>query len=219
MRISTAQLYAIRSDFPPISPKLDARVPAFPKCEGYMWAGLWAWSLYDLGQRVRCYRAITLENLPPEEKQGKLRQQAKEVGVQVINVAGVSAIFTRWAHASRLISVERFLPLLQKISYGSFLLTSGFYIEKTITSLKKAWSALQQAATPEAKEKHRQEYCLAWMDLAAHISTLAWAMLGVIELAAGIAVSPLLMTSVFMAGCVFALASIGYGTYIDVKPA
>ncbi len=64
-------------------------------------------------------------------------------------------------------------------------------------------------------KEHR--YRLGVIDLASHISTLAWAILGIIELFVGIAISPLLTGSLFLISCGLAFASIGYSLYIEFK--
>jgi hypothetical protein len=189
----------------------------FQLAEGVMWGSCWIWTLYDFCSHACEFRRIAGMDLAHSDNRIKLCEQVKEIFVRFVSLSGMSASAVQWADRVRIIALGKFAPFVQKFSYVTILISAGFGIEKTIKALQKEASDFESERNPGARNKHKHHYRLALIDLASHISTVAWVVLGAFEICAGVALSPLLTGSVLMISCAFACTSLGYGLYIAFK--
>lgn len=187
------------------------------KVEGLLWGACWAWFLYDTCKHGRESLRILRLGSSHHENRPKLASQLKETCHNFINLSGTTASIVLWADRAKFFALGKCTLLLQKITFIGYFITSGFGIEKTVRALHKAKNSMMSARDPKDIIRHRHHYRSEQLDLASHISTIAWAILGIAELCTGVVIAPWIMTSVFMASCALACASIGYGCYISSK--
>lgn len=171
----------------------------------------------DFIKHICALRSVACSNLSEEENRSKLVAEVKETFVSLVTLSSVTASLLKWADAVHILVLGKLVPFLQKFVYGASLITSGFGIEKTIHMLKKEDIALAEEQNPAARELHRHRYNLAILDLAYHISTIAWAILGLTELVGSLALSSLLSGPLLMISCGLVLASLVYSLYIEFK--
>jgi hypothetical protein len=187
------------------------------KIEGLLWCACWAWFLYDSCKHGRESLRLFRLGLSCGENRSKWTSELKETCHNVINLSGTTASIALWSERAKFFTLGKFTLLLQKTTFIGFFITSGFSMEKTARELRKEKISLMNAQDPKDILKHRLHYRSAQLDLASHISTIVWAILGIAELCAGVVIAPWLMTSVFMASCALACVSIGYSCSIQSK--
>src|SRR5579862_1990995 len=187
------------------------------KIEGLFWGACWAWFLYDSCKHGRESLRLFRQGLSHGANRLKWTAELKETCHNVINLSGTTASMALWAERAKFFTLGKFSLLLQKITFIGFFITSGFSIEKTARELRKEKISMISARDPKDVLKHRLHYRSAQLDLASHISTIVWAILGIVELCGGVVIAPWLMTSVFMTSCALACASIGYSCSIQSK--
>jgi len=186
------------------------------KTEGILWTGCWAWFLYDFCKHAK--ESIRIRHLDrTRENRAKLSAELKETCSNFISLLGSTASIILWADRAKCIALGACSLILQKSTYIGYFLTSGFGIEKTMKALRQAKIAM--LSTQDSKEMIQQQYHYrsALLDLASHISTVAWVVLGLVELCASVAISPWIMTSALMISCALACASIGYSCFVSYK--
>lgn len=187
------------------------------KIEGCFRVVGWVILLADFINRARSLSRIARRDLSEGDNRSKMQGEAKETFVSLVTFSSVTASLLQWADSVRILVLGKIACILQKFIYGANLIASGFGIEKAVSAIKKEKAELEVEQNPQDRDLHTHRYGLALIDLAYHIATIAWALLGLVELIGGIVFSPLLMGSVFMISCGLALASLVYGLYIDFK--
>lgn len=187
------------------------------KIEGCIRIVGWVVLLVDFFKHAFAAGRSARTDFSQEDNRLKLRAETKETFVSLVNFTSVTASLLQWAETVRILVLGKLAPFLQKFICGANLVVSGFGIEKTIHALKKEGSALEEERSLQARDVHKHRYALALVDLAYHISTIAWAVLRLVELVGGIALSPLLTGSLFMVSCCLAFAALVYSLYIEFK--
>jgi hypothetical protein len=185
--------------------------------EGVLLGVGWVSLIFDLFSRICSCSRICCEELPQTEKRVQLINVSKETIVSFASFSGMTITLMLWADRVRVIALGIFVALLQKLTYGTYFITSGFGIEKAVKMVQKAKVDLIAAKDDASRNLHEHRYRLAIIDIASHICTLAWSILGIVGFTAGIVFNPLLMETFFLISCGLALVSIGYSLYIDFK--
>ena len=177
----------------------------------------WVILVVDFFKHASAVCRIARGELNQGDNCSKLISEVKETFVSLVTFSSMTASLLQWADAVRILVLGKIAPFLQKFVYGTHLIVSGFGIEKTIHALKREKSALAEEQNPLVRDLHKLRCSLALVDLAYHISTIAWAILGLVELIGGVALSPLLMGSLFLISCGLALTGLGLSLYIEFK--
>lgn len=187
----------------------------FQIVEGAVWGVSWACVAGQFFYNIREYIRACDADLTQHKNQKKLYDEIKKVFVNFVSLSGISASIATWANRARIIVLGKGVSFLQKFSYATHLITSGFGIDASIRTLQDELWAFHNAVSGAERTKHTGRYHLALIDLASHITTLAWSILGIVELCVGIALSPALMLSIFWLSCALAIASLSYSIYIE----
>jgi hypothetical protein len=185
--------------------------------EGIVRGAGWSILVWDFCKHASECRRISRRDPSKPENRIKLNYEVKETFVSFVSLSAVTASIVQWADRIRIIALDALAPLLQKFTYAAYLITSGFGIEKAIKTIQKIKLDLSTEKDMAARNIKEHRYRLGVIDLASHITTLAWAILGIVELIVGIAISPLLTGAVVLISCGLAFASFGYSLYIDFK--
>jgi hypothetical protein len=206
---------------------LNAFVPESPfalllknraqKIEGGFRIVGWVILLADFINRACSLGRSARSELSEGDNRSKMHTEAKETFVSLITFSSVTASLLQWADSVRILVLGKIVSILQKFIYGANLITSGFGIEKAVHIIKKEQSELETEQNPQDRDLHKHRYGLALVDLAYHISTIVWALLGLVELIGGIALSPVLTGALFMISCGLAVTSLVYSLYIEFK--
>jgi hypothetical protein len=187
------------------------------KIEGCIRIVGWVVLLIDFFKHAFAAGRVARADLTQGDNRSKLIIEGKETFVSLVTFSSVTASLLHWADTVRILVLGKIVHFLQKFVYAANLIVSGFGIEKTICALKKEKSALAEEQSPPARDLHRHRYSLALVDLAYHISTIVWAIVGLVELVGGVALSPLLTGSLFMISCGLAFVALGLSLYIEFK--
>ncbi len=182
------------------------------KFEGLLWSACWAWFLYDMCKHGR----ESLGILRLQENRPKLVSDLKETCHKFINLSGATVSMALWAERAKFFALGKYTPLLQKITFIGYFITSGFCIEKTLKALRKEKISMTTAHDPKDIIKHRYLYRSEQLDLASHISTVAWAILGIAQLC-GVFIAPGVTSSVLLSSCALACISIVYSGFVSSK--
>src|SRR5690348_5548989 len=181
------------------------------KIEGCIRIVGWVILLADFINRSFSLSRAARRDLSEGDNRSKMHGEAKETIVSLVTFSSITASLLQWADSVRILVLGKIACVLQKFIYGANLIASGFGIEKAVSVIKKEQAELEAGQNPQDRDLHAHRYGLALVDLAYHIATIVWALLGLIELIGGIAFSPILMGSIFMISCGLALASLVYG--------
>lgn len=184
--------------------------------EGIFWGAAFSSALYECYQRVRELRRFSLQDLRCEETRENLKGEVKATANAFFGLFGYASSSLEWADRSRLIVLGKLVSLVQKISYMALFVNAGFGVDKCLETIKKMKCDIFNETDPVAKSRHERHYRAAILDLASHISTIAWALLGLVKLCFAVVISPALSSAVLMVSCAFALASFSYGIYVAV---
>jgi hypothetical protein len=189
----------------------------FDTVEGGFLGLAWTCTAYDFCKHVFLCIGVACKQAPAGEKRKELLHGVKETFVKFVSFSGMSASLMLWANRVRIIALGLFAGVLQKCTYGIYGILSGFGIERSVKAMEMAYSKLCNEKSASAKIVHGHRCRAAFLDVASEVSTLAWAVLGIVGIVAGVALSPLLMDGIFMTSCALAFLSIGYNIYIDFK--
>jgi hypothetical protein len=185
--------------------------------EGLFWGTAWSFSLCECYACIRELSCCSLEDLRLQGGCDKLRRLIKATVNAVFGLFGYSTSTLEWADRMRLITLGKLAPLVQRISYLSLFINAGFGMEKCFETLKTKKCAFIAEKDPATQSMHAHHYRCALLDLASHISGIAWSLIGLVKLCFVVAVSPILANAVLLVSCAFAIASFSYGIYVAVK--
>jgi hypothetical protein len=183
--------------------------------EAGFWAGFWGLNAIFSGMSLhKLYHVLTIEH-PVGEKFAKIGAAVKTAFVDLISLAGATAYNIYWAHKVKILSLGRYAPLVKGLSYGTSLVINILECGWSVYNIHTEKTAILEEGLPAEKEKHRQRICLSLMKVIGNISMIVWTMLGIGALTAGLAVSPILLSTFLVTGFVCSLTAFFYQRYIE----
>ncbi len=183
--------------------------------EGAFWAGFWCLSAYFAADSFyELYRVFTVEHAA-QEKFEKIGSAVKTAFVDLLSLCSSTTYIARWADTAEVISLGQYLPLVKNLCFGLSLAINGVESGADIYNIWQEKEAILNETAPAEKEMHKKWLCHSLVKLIGNVNMVAWAALGIASLA-GLAVSPILLTTLLSVGCVLGMAAHCYKKYIEM---
>lgn len=177
---------------------------------GGIWSGLLVFSTYyAIDSLYELHTTLQIEH-PAAARFEKIVFVVKKAFVDVISFCGTTAYTIYWAHQVKILSLGKYAPLLRGLELSTTVIVNGVEAGAEIYHIYIEKEAILAERSPVEEEKHKQRLCLALLKLVGRVSMLAWATLSVAAVASGIALSPILLTSLLGVSGIFTASAYFY---------
>jgi hypothetical protein len=180
---------------------------------GVVWAAWWAYSAYlAAASAVALGREITAQ---PREDWTKIGDAAKKAFLNQISFVGSSAFVAYWAHEAKLLSLGRYADMVNAANYACSFIYNGVEGAAAAYDMYQEKEAVLNAQSSQSAEEHKKKFFLGTLKLASSVTMVAWAVLGIGAIAAGVALTSWITMPLLGAGFGLAVLSIIYEIRLD----
>lgn len=162
------------------------------------------WGIFLVSDGSKLYSAVEERIKHCWIKNERIEEENKKLFFSSFSFMGTLANFLSWANQVAIISLGDFAKTVSGVGYFSRMLTSGSICLDSLQIIKNPGNSAPQ------QEYARQMRTLSMIKLAAHVSMVAWAVLGLFSLVVVVPELIAVLDTLFFLYCVFSIWELFY---------
>jgi hypothetical protein len=177
---------------------------------GGLFGGFMVLDLYFLGLSRKEYVAVKQLNPSEAGVAEKLAVAKKSLALSTLSITGTTSWMLFWGHQIKQISLGGLLPFISGLAYGSIGLSASFRGVEAYRTLTSVQKALKNAPESEEAAQLKCKRNVAFLKVVYNTLSVAWAILGILPMVAGIIIPAALSFGIALAGLLLAIVAVNY---------